>query len=668
VAPPRYEWPPALRRARKVAFWLLGLQFIAFCVLSSVLTHHFTLTWDFAAYQQAASLIGQGHLNPYSTVLQTSFVRNDYEFLIWLVAPFQRLWPHPMTLKVIQALALVGAEVVALNWIADIAAVRAKVDGEARMSVALFALGTLLLVVNPWIVWTVAFDFHMEPFVTLFSLCTAREFFRGRRRAWLWLALTLTCGAAAVVYIAALAIGLMLNGRRWLRQGFLIIAIGVVWTLGLQMLLGSNAQGLGVYSYILTGNAYVTPKHLSGGIVISAMLKHPGRDWAVLSGNALNIWSNLSPAGFLGLLWLPLAIPIVFITLLSGLTAFVGGFSAPGFQNVALELMVSIGTIGICSALVGRFAKRRPWLVRSVLGLVAINAIVWGAIWLPQTGQRWSPNNPSKTAATLSKLRAEMRPGDEVVVGNGIAGAFAEDRESLYVYRFATVNFPVRSRRVWVIFSPTIGIEIKASINKIYADIAAMADRPGYRLVTDANGIWAFLWDPANRADTVDIGPSQTDALTQPSAAKRVTSVWMTSGPSGSAVRHGTPASWYVTSTGKAGYVVAHDYTRVPVGDYSANVSLSASGAAKVELWDVTTSTLLERRSLTHTRGRVNVHLSARLTKTPGSSVFSGWGPWSFRPVQPPPGDSLEVRVWQPGGKDRVRVYSALITRTSKLS
>jgi hypothetical protein len=119
----RVQWSLALRRARTIGFVLLGIQFFGFCWWSSVLTHHFALTWDFAAYEQAASLIGHGHLDPWSTVLSTSFVRNDYEFVIWLIAPLQRLWPHPMTLKVLQDLATVDAEAIALDWMCDIAAV-----------------------------------------------------------------------------------------------------------------------------------------------------------------------------------------------------------------------------------------------------------------------------------------------------------------------------------------------------------------------------------------------------------------------------------------------------------------------------------------------------------------------------------------------------------------
>jgi len=654
VAPPRSEWPLALRRARTIGFVLLGIQFLVFCWWSSVLTHRFALSWDFAAYEQAASLIGHGHLDPYSTVLGTKFVKNDYEFLIWALAPLQRLWPHPMTLKVVQAVAVVGAEAIALDWMSDIAAVRAKHEQKATNAVCLVALGILLLVFNPWILWTISFDFHMEPFVTLFVLAAARDLFRGRRRAWLWIACALMCGAASVAYIGALAIAAALNGRRWWRQGLAMLVLVVVWTLGLQALFGVNTNGLGVYSYIMTGNVAVTPKHVTGGLVISSALKHPGRDVHVLWGNVLNIWGNLSPVGLIGLLWLPLTVPIVVITLVSAFTPSVGGFSAPGFQNVALEVFVALGTVAVCSAVAGHFSARRRWVFPSVVAIVAVNAVVWAAIWIPQTHVRWLPNNPAKTAETLTKLRDRIKPDDEVVVENGVTGAFAENRESLFSIRFASLTVPVRSRRVWIIFAPVIGIEIKPTLAAIYSDIAELATDRGMRLVTASNGIWAFEWHPPKGVERLTIGPPKAAAP-----------AWMLPAHQGSAVYQGKPAGWYVASTGKPGYVVAHGYTRELPGTYRADVSLSASGAVDVELWDATTSTLLGRRALTGTHGRITVRLTARALHTPGEQVYGGWGPWSIRPVPAPPGDNVEIRVWQPGGTDRVRVYSTSLVKLS---
>jgi hypothetical protein len=173
-------------------------------------------------------------------------------------------------------------------------------------------------------------------------------------------------------------------------------------------------------------------------------------------------------------------------------------------------------------------------------------------------------------------------------------------------------------------------------------------------LVTSSNGIWAFEWYPPAGTRLLTIGPPTN-----------VAPAWVLPGPGGSAVHKGEPAAWYVESTGKRGYVVAHGYARELPGTYRANISLSASGAANVKLWDATTSTLLQRRSLTVAHGRVTVRLTARALHMPGERVYSGWGPWSIKPVPAPPGDNLEIRVWEPGGKDRVRVYSTSLTKVS---
>ena len=84
--------------------------------------------------------------------------------------------------------------------------------------IALIALGIVLLAGNPWVVWTASFDVHMEPFATLFTLCAARDLYRGQRRMWFWLVLTLACGTAGASYAGALGLSAILCGRRWWRQ------------------------------------------------------------------------------------------------------------------------------------------------------------------------------------------------------------------------------------------------------------------------------------------------------------------------------------------------------------------------------------------------------------------------------------------------------------------
>ena len=115
IAPPRSEWPPALRRLRRIGLALIAVQFLAFCVWSSVLVHRFALTHDFVSYEQAFYLISHGHLNPFSTSFGHPFWQDHGSFLLWPLAFLQWLWPHPTTLLWLQDAAAAGAEAVALR-------------------------------------------------------------------------------------------------------------------------------------------------------------------------------------------------------------------------------------------------------------------------------------------------------------------------------------------------------------------------------------------------------------------------------------------------------------------------------------------------------------------------------------------------------------------------
>ena len=53
---------------RRIGCLVLGLKLAAFIAWSVVLYRHFSLTPDFAQYQQAWYLIAHGDLNPYDTV------------------------------------------------------------------------------------------------------------------------------------------------------------------------------------------------------------------------------------------------------------------------------------------------------------------------------------------------------------------------------------------------------------------------------------------------------------------------------------------------------------------------------------------------------------------------------------------------------------------------
>jgi hypothetical protein len=672
VAPQRSDWPRALQRARQVGFAALVVQLLIFGWWSHLEASRYALTWDYSLYNQATYLIAHGHLDPYSSTFGFPFWQNDGEFIYWPIAIFERIWPHIVTLKWVQDLAIVAAEAIAFHWICEIAARHSIKSRELLFPVALVAVGLLMLVADPWLTAASSFDVHAEPFIVPFFVAAAHDFYSGRRRAWVWLVFVLAGGAVPCSYAGALGISMALSGRRWWRQGIAVALIGFGWENALHALNAAHGAGVGLlYRQILDGHSGATQVNASVMTLLKAMVEHPDRVVSALWTNKTDIWATISPLGVIGVLWLPALVPALVVLAEGGLTqGFV--FSYPGFQNCVLAPIVAVGTVALIVVLATRLGGRRSWLPWLACGVAAINAIVWAAVWLPQTEANWL-RVPADSAVVLSSLSSKIGPDDEVIAQQGIVGGFS-NRASVYSLLTANSTFPVEAHKVWVIFAPEVGVQT-ASIAEIYADIAKFSANPAMRLVASKHGIWAYEWTAPAHARTITVGAAGTPYASGPDSAARraglglgpvtrISSVapgWVASGVEGIPIRKGPRSSWHAASTRTPGYVVNGDYWLEPLGKYTATVSLSVSSAANVEVWDASDSRLLARRVLNDTHGKRTVTLPVRLSNLTTVSLFEGWGLWATVPHGAPAGSDLEIRVWTPGGSDHVNVYSLRI-------
>ena len=195
--------PPTrpLRLVRRIGYAVLGLQLAGFLVWSTVQYHRFALTWDFTIYHQAWYLIAHGNLDPYNSVQRYPFWQNHSEFLLWPLALFYWVWPHDVVLLWLQDVCVVGAELVAFTWLCDLA----QRYRPGRDAAWLAGAGLVLLAVNPWTWWALAWDFHTETLAILFLTLLARDLANGRQRAWAWVVPLLACGDVAATYWPALA-------------------------------------------------------------------------------------------------------------------------------------------------------------------------------------------------------------------------------------------------------------------------------------------------------------------------------------------------------------------------------------------------------------------------------------------------------------------------------
>lgn len=627
---------PGLRLVRRIGLAVLGLQLVGFMTWSTVLYQHFALTWDFSIYHQAWVLVAHGHLNPFDTSQGIPFWRNHGELLMWPLAAFYWVWPHGVTLLYLQDLAVVGAEAVAFVWINELAASQPS----RRLDVLLAATGLLALVMNPWIWWSVSFDFHLETFAIAFAVLAAYDLAHGRpRRAWAFVVLLVLAGVVSDTYVVGIGLGALiaLSGRR--RQGLLITGFGTAAIVGVTLLHGNQGAGIATdYGYLSTARAGAS--HLSPAALAIGIAHHPGRIISTLWSQRLNAWANLAPAGLFGIAS-PLLLPLVAIVMVANLLFPHGVFAAPSFQWLPVYLAIAIGTVSVLA----RVARWRRFLAAVLAIAAAASVLGWASVFGPRVVPHWLRVS-TPASRTLASLEARIPLSAEVIASQGVAGRFA-GRALIYPVLTPTLE-PVRSRTVWFVVAPRQGSEVEAvaSADALIADLAGPLHA---RLVVHANGIFAFVWHPLARVRSVAIP-----------AAPPLLPSFVSPGAAGSAVLTGQGETWHVTANGRRGYVVDGLVWRKPSGTYRVLVTLASSGPVNVEVWNDTGAVLLARNSVPATDGFETVVLSVNARHEYPKRVFSGIWPFSANFVPPPPGNRLEVRVWSPGAEN-VEVDSAEI-------
>ncbi|HEY2578589.1 MAG TPA: hypothetical protein VGI74_19985 [Streptosporangiaceae bacterium] len=629
--------PPVPAVGRKPGGWVqhigyavLGLQFAAFLAWSATLYSHFALTSDFATYAQPWFLIAHGNLDPYSTIATLPFWQNDSEFLLWLVAPFSWLGHGNLPLLWLQDAGVAGAEAVAFTWLCELA----RRHCQGRNAAWLCAVGLVLLAGNPWIWWAVSFDVHEETLVIVFAVLLAWDLANGRRRAWVWVLPVLAGGAPSATYLAGIGLGGMLAQRRWRSPGAIMVLTGLAYSVVLVLMHGDLGAPLARhYGWLAMANGHV-PAVLTFTALVKVMASHPLRVLRTLWDKRLDIVANLAPAGPLGAGML-MVLPLIALIVVENTLSVGYEFAAPLFQSLPIYILLPVGTV----AVLARIAARYRWAAPVLGAILVAQTLGWAAVWGPQTAGQWL-RVPTATAATLAGIQARIPASAEVIASQGIVGRFAG---RAHVYPLSgPVKVPVYGS-AWFVITPLAGTEIMSTASA-EALIGELAGPFHAQLVTHANGVWAFRWNPTARLHTITV-PSGSAPLPAWAAA-------------GHAVIHGPVPAWHVTSTGGEGYVADGLAWQEPPGHYQAQVTLSATRPVNVEVWNDNGNRLLARQTIPATTGVQTVTLAVDATIAYRASTYPGWGPFRADFEPPPPGQRIEVRVWSPGGST-VNVYGA---------
>ena len=397
---------------------------------------------------------------------------------------------------------------------------------------------------------------------------------------------------------------------------------------------------LGVSASYLHGRL-ATGANLTTGQMVRGIVSHPVRLIEALGQKRADVTAALLPGGAIGILFRPL-LPVITVALLSSVLSAGWRFAQPSFQLLPVYVLVPVGTVAALAWL----SRRRVGTARVFSILLVAQALCWAAIWGPQVPVHWL-RVTGPTAATLADVRAQIPESDEVVASQGVLGPFAG---RLDVHALAsTSKTAVSGTDVWFVITPSAGTELQTTASSM-AFIGQLAGPMHAQLIASANGVWAFRWHR----------PAGQHWVIVPDGTGRVPA-WTAVGAGGHAATSGSVSEWHAGSTRRLGYVTDGIEWLEPVGSYTVQVALSATGPANVEVWDDNgRGALLARRSITGAAGRQSVSLPVSISTALRSGVYSGWGPFSAHFVPPVPGQRIEVRVWT-GGNATVKVYSARI-------
>jgi hypothetical protein len=290
-----------------------------------------------------------------------------------------------------------------------------------------------------------------------------------------------------------------------------------------------------------------------------------------------------------------------------------------------------------------------------VAALLGVNAIAWGAMWIPQVSTDWLRTSTATSSALDSAARM-IPAGAEVVASQGVIGRLSGRQWCYKVADDGTLAFPLHTDDDYFVLLPYQGIE-SASVQTQLGMIQQLAGSLHAQLLLARDGVWLFrlLRPPNSRSVTFTTSPTEP--------------AWAMQTATGTPLLDGPSFDWAMTlSTPNPGYVLyGADWILSP-GTYRTTITMAANITTEVETWDSTTNVMLDRRTVPATNGNVAIQSVVQVAKAGTQELYSGWGPFFFQPAPPPnPGDRIEVRVWA-DGTGEVRLYNVEVQPFSPVS
>ena len=621
---------------RAVVPMLFGLFWLVLMHLSWTQYTHYALTRDFALYHQAWFEIAHGHWNPTMFMQSGPFYKNHLEVLLWVLSGLYWIWPHSFWLLALQDSAIAASAYVAWAWIEDLLR---TTPVSQQIAWVLRVVAILLLTFNPWVIRAVTFDFHFQDLAGFFVIAAAWQFYRDHNRwGFFWVALAASTGNVSMTYLVGVGVSVIMvdRGRRMRGWGTLAVGFGGF--------LLSEHLGVHLGAVVTSVHSASAGQGSQSTSLLLGLISHPGH----LAGDLWNwrrdVYANVAPEGFLGLLsiW---AWPTTLLILVEN---SLGGalFVVPGFQSDPMYALLTVGTVGVLV----RVASRRPRVAAVAALLATLNLIGWAWAWVPAiVPNLFTDGIGIQSAVALRRIEGRVPADAEVVASQGILGRFAGRQNAS---PFPTSGpIPIRSTKVVFIIAPYAGIN-ESSTEVELRRIAYLTNLPRAHLLAHRAGVWAFEWDP----------PSSTRTLTIPS--KAVLPAWGAGTIVGVPVTVGPVKDWHMAvKSQQAGYIIDKAYWRLANGVYGVTIRLAESGPTNLEVWNATGHQLLRRFDVPTTNGIETEHFTFRLSRQYPRHLYTGFGPFRMQPVAPSTRrNNIELRIWTPGN-ETVDVYGLTVNQ-----
>lgn len=484
---------PGLLTPWRAGCALVVLQLVALLGVSAFEWKRYSLTYDFAVYAQAWSLLGAGHLYPVPSVFGHPFLANNFELVLWPLGLLHLFSSSTFVLLVVQAIGLVGANLVTLQWAFEELHVRHNgvVDGWNLQVGVVPWLVVVVVLADPWCYTTGLFDFHAESLAAPFVLLSARALRRRRERpAVVYAVAAAACGVVGALAIAGVGVGSLLSRRGSRQGGALVALLGLVWVgvIGSAHLSGAAGTDLGAfYGYLLPRG--VTNPGL--GAVVLGAVSHSGAVWAVVAPKLATLVIFLVPVGLVGIVD-----PAACLALAAVALPALASEAPTTFRLVAafqLWPALPLVLVGSVAAVAGLEARRGGSAARVLAGWALLSLFVLaemvanvGVVWVQVT---------TAQARTLGFIATSLPRRDELIASQGFVGRFA-DRPVLFTPEHPTEGFPVVTPRVVLVLSAQAGLV--AFPSSITASFIANAERRlGAAIPLRRDGIVELVWKPA---------------------------------------------------------------------------------------------------------------------------------------------------------------------------